>query len=76
MRGGIPNPATRKRTITLYIDKTAFRHSLEFGDEEHIYLLLVDRQGQVLWQGRGSYQPEIAESLIQEVDKILTAQIV
>jgi hypothetical protein len=76
MRGGIPNPATRKRTITLYIDKTAFRHSLEFGDEEHIYLLLVDRQGQVFWQGRGSYQPETAGLLLQEVEKILSAQII
>jgi hypothetical protein len=30
----------------------------------------------VFWQGHGSYQPEIAESLFLEVDKILIPQIV
>ena len=75
MRGGIPDPATRQRTITLYIDKTAFRRSLELDDEDHIYLLLVDRQGEVFWQGRGIYQPETAASLSQAVEKILDGAI-
>jgi hypothetical protein len=75
MRGGIPDPATRKRTITLYIDKPAFRRSLELVDEDHIYLLLVTRQGEVLWHSRGAYQPEIAESLQQAVDKLMTLPV-
>lgn len=71
MRGGIPDPAIRKRTITLYIDKSPFRRALELGDEDHIYLMLVDRQGGVHWQARGPYQLEIAESLFQALEEIL-----
>jgi len=75
MRGGIPNPATRRRTITLYIDKPAFRRSLELGDEDHIYLLLVNRQGKVFWQARGAFQPETAVSLIQAVNQLLAEPV-
>ncbi len=35
MRAGIPDPATRERTITLYIDKPAFQHALDMPDEAH-----------------------------------------
>src|SRR5450830_344032 len=45
MRAGIPNPKTRERTITLYLDKIDFRAALDMPDEEHIYLLVVDRLG-------------------------------
>jgi hypothetical protein len=72
MRGGIPDAATRKRTITLYLDKSAFMRSLELQDQNHIYLLLVDRQGQVFWQGRGPFQPETAENLLKNVAGLIT----
>lgn len=71
MRGGIPDPATRARTITLYLDKKAFRQALELPDEDHIYVLLVDRAGQVHWQGRGPYSPEKAEALMAAVEQML-----
>ncbi len=45
MRAGIPNPKTRERTITLYLDKADFRAALDMTDEEHIYVLVVDRRG-------------------------------
>ena len=50
MRAGIRDPITRARTITLYLDKEAFRSALGFPDEETIYLLLIDRQGTILWR--------------------------
>ena len=59
----------------MYIDKTVFRLFLALGNEDHIYLMLVDRLGEVLWQARGAYQPEIAETRLQAVDKILTPHI-
>jgi hypothetical protein len=55
MRAGIPDPLSRARTITLYLDKPAFRQALEMPDEEHIYILLVDRDGEVLWRERERY---------------------
>jgi hypothetical protein len=63
MRAGIPNPKTRERTITLYLDKIPFRRALEMPDEEHIYVLVVGHQGQVLHTIRGPYRPEAGEEL-------------
>ena len=73
MRGGIPDPATRARTITLYLDKERFRQALGLPDEDHIYLLLMDRDGRVHWQTRGPYSPEKASSLMAAVEERVTA---
>ncbi len=58
MRAGIPNPKTRERTITLYLDKTDFRSTLGMLDEEHTYILVVDRQGNEFFRARGPYSRE------------------
>lgn len=73
MRGGIPDPATRARTITLYLDKGRFRQAMGLPDEDHIYVLLVDRDGQVHWQARGPHSAEKASSLISAVEETLAA---
>jgi len=58
MRAGIPNPTTRERTITLYLDKSSFQQALEMGDEDHIYIMLVERAGNVIFRARGAFTPE------------------
>ena len=63
MRAGIPNPKTREHTITLYLNKISFRKALGFPDEDHIYILVIDRRGQVLYQLRGPHTPESETSL-------------
>jgi len=45
MRAGIPSPATREKTITLYLDKKELRRSLSIPNEETIWVILLDRQG-------------------------------
>jgi len=65
MRAGIPNPKTRARTITLYLDKAEFQSALDMPDEEHIYVLLVDRQGKEFFRTRGPYSPEGEAALRQ-----------
>ena len=55
MRGGIPDRQARDHTITLYLDKAAFREALDLPHEETIYILLLDRGGHVLWRGQGEY---------------------
>jgi hypothetical protein len=70
MRAGIPNPKTRERTITLYLDKTDFRAALEMPDEEHIYVLLVDRQGKEFFRTRGPYSREAEAALRQIVGQL------
>ncbi len=67
MRAGIPDRATRERTITLYIDKPAFQRALDMPDEDHIYILLADQAGNVLWQARGVNTAENSASLRQAI---------
>jgi len=67
MRAGIPNPKTRERTITLYLDKTDFRSALGMLDEEHIYILVVDRHGNELFRARGPYSREGDVALRQAI---------
>lgn len=70
MRRGIPDPHARHRTITLYVDKPAFRSSLGIATEDKIEVMLVDREGRVLWRrsgpcdldGRGALESAIAEA--------------
>ena len=67
MRAYIPNPATRERTITLYIERPEFKRALGMSDEDHIYILLVDQAGSVRWQGRGVNTMENSVSLRQAI---------
>lgn len=69
MRGGIPDLATRSRTITLYTDKERFRQALELSSENHIYILLVDRRGEVLWRTEGAYRSDTARALVGAVEQ-------
>jgi len=66
MRAGIPNPKTRERTITLFLDKAEFQSALDMTDEEHIYVLVVDRQGKEFFRTRGPYHPE-GESALRQI---------
>lgn len=65
MAAGIPDPLARERTITLYVDKVAFREALDLPDEDDIYVLLLDRQGRVLWRAEGAFTSEKGESLAE-----------
>jgi predicted transcriptional regulator len=63
MRAGIPDPVARERTITLYLDKNALQEALQLSGESDIYVLLLDRQGRVLWRAEGAFTPEKGASL-------------
>lgn len=63
MRAGIPNPVTRERTITLYLNKDEFRKSLDLLDEEHIYIVLLGRNDDILHRERGVFIPKTAAQL-------------
>jgi hypothetical protein len=71
MRAGIPSSATRGRTITLYLDKAAFRQSLEIQNEQNIWLYLFDRSGEVLWRLEGRYTDEKGAALRDFVSQAL-----
>jgi hypothetical protein len=63
MRGGIADRQARDHTITLYLDKAAFRQALNLPHEETIYILVLDRGGHVLWRGQGEYTEHVGREL-------------
>ena len=63
MRAGIPNKATRERTITLYLEKRLFRKALEIENEQNIWLYLFDKSGHVLWRIEGRFAKEKGDAL-------------
>lgn len=63
MRRGIPDAAVRAATVTLYVDKSAFRRALRLGDEDRVYVLLVDRAGRVHWRADGPFDATVADGL-------------
>lgn len=69
MRVGIPNHSTRKKTITLYLNKIAFRRALNIPHEESIWVLVLDRQGNVLWRTEGAYSQEQGDALFNTIQQ-------
>jgi hypothetical protein len=63
MRAGIPNPQTRQKTITLYLNKKDFLRAVGIPDDSNIWLLVIDRQGNIIWRAEGVYTPEKEEAL-------------
>ncbi|MCX7020183.1 MAG: hypothetical protein WCK47_14240 [bacterium] len=53
MKAGIPGKESRSSTITLHVDKPAFRAALDITDEDDICVILTDKLGHVLWRTQG-----------------------
>ncbi|WP_075061870.1 hypothetical protein [Ornatilinea apprima] len=68
MRMGIPDPQTRAHTITLYLEKAAFRRALEIESEDEITVLLLDGQGEVIWRGRGVWDADQGQALQSQIE--------
>ncbi len=72
MRAGIPSRETRRRTVTLYIDKEPFKEALDITTEETIYLFLIDSEGMVTWNSDSEISREKALSLREAISKMQT----
>ncbi len=70
MRAGIPNPDTRRRTVTLYLKKRPFRQALAIDSEDDITVMLFDRQGRVLWRSSGAFTEEKGAELETAVARL------
>jgi hypothetical protein len=53
MRGGIPDPAVRDTTITLYLDRKRFLAALGIDSVAEIVPMLVTPEGRILWRATG-----------------------
>jgi hypothetical protein len=69
MRAGIPDQTARERTITLYLDKEGFKSALDIPNENDIYLLLVEQNGNILWRTTGEYTEDKASELFKAVQE-------
>ena len=63
MKMGIPDRAAREATITLYLDKDAYRQALQIPSEDTIVVLLIDRMGMILWRTEGPFDEAKAADL-------------
>jgi hypothetical protein len=55
MRAGIPDKKTRERTITVYMNKNQFRSQLNIKNEDEIQIILMTKQGEIIWRESGGY---------------------
>jgi hypothetical protein len=67
MRMGIPDQTARDRTVTLYLDKEGFKRSLNIVSESTITVLLLSKQGEILWRTTGKFTPEQGLKLADKV---------
>ena len=71
MRAGIPNAKARERTITLYIDTARFMQALGIPTKNDVHILLVDRQGGILWRTTGSFDEAKGSELAKAIETYL-----
>ena len=71
MRAGIPDQTARDTTITLYLDKGAFRRALKIPTEDSITVMLVDPKGAVFWRAQGPATEQLESDLEAAVNQAL-----
>jgi len=71
MRSGIKDSKSRSKTITLYLDKGPFCKALGIPKEDNIYILVVEKQGKVIWRSEGPCDVEKAKNLSDFLKKSL-----
>jgi hypothetical protein len=55
MRGGIPDPDARGRTLTSYTDVGRVLKALGLEGPETIAVVLIERSGEIVWQQHGPF---------------------
>ena len=63
MRAGIPDPAIRSTTITVYTDKSRFLAALDLGGDDVIQILLIATDGTIIWRADGPRSNEAETEL-------------
>ena len=67
MRSDETDPETWPWIVPLYVEKNSFRRSLQISGERQIVVMLVDKQGRVLWHADGTLTPDKRTSLAAAV---------
>lgn len=72
MYQGITDEDVRDHTITLYIDLQTFTQQLSISQISEIYVMLIDRDGNIYWQTTGSYTPEAFADLSNKIETLIS----
>ena len=67
MRSGIPDPAARARTVTLYTDVSLFNQALMIDETDTIHAVLLDRDSRVIARVSGDYSEDKLKQLSTEL---------
>lgn len=65
MKTAIPDPLTRRRTVTVYGDVGLVTRGLGLAGREEIAVVLCDREGRVLWMTTGPLAGEPPAGLLE-----------
>lgn len=63
LRSDDTDPETWPWIVPIYVDTNSFRHSLQIPTNKQVTVLLVNKQGSVLWRAEGAMTPEKRDSL-------------
>jgi hypothetical protein len=63
MRSNTPDDAARRRTIPVYVDKQKFKSELQITTEKAVTVVLLDKDGRVLWRSSGPWTEEKGRAL-------------
>ena len=69
MRAGIPNPPPARRRSPSTWTNHLSGVLLEIPHEDTIWVLVLDRQGNVLWRTEGAYSQEKGEALLNTIQE-------
>lgn len=68
MRAGIPDQTARERTVTLYIDTAQFMRTTEIAGKNDVHILLVNRDGDIIWRTTGNFDEAKGAALQQAIE--------
>lgn len=69
MKAAIPDPLTRRRTVTVYGDVGRVTRGLGLTGRGEIAVVLCDRKGKISWMARGPLPGEPPADLIRILDR-------
>jgi hypothetical protein len=71
MRIGVVEEEARKRTITVYTDRTAFSQAIDLASLDEIHTVLLDAEGRILWRRTGPASEKEKRALISAIERHL-----
>ena len=70
MRAGIPDPVSRRKTLTSYTDLKSLGTALGLKGFDNVAVVLVDADSEVLWQGTGDRDDGAEAGLVAALETV------